>query len=215
MEKHNYIGKTKEEAIQVAKEDLQEIESNLIIKELETTKGGLFKSKKVEIEVIEKREIVKDIKEFLIKLLRAMGYTVKIEVKNKEEIPKYIIFSDNDALLIGKNGKNLKALSTIVNGYLNAELGKSYKFMIDVNEYKEKREKTLERLAKNIAREVAQTKVEAKLDSMNSYERRIIHNILTNNKKVYTESEGEEPNRYIVIKPKEEGKSEKKTDLEN
>ena len=215
MEKHNYIGKTKEEAIQVAKEDLQEVESNLIIKELETTKGGLFKSKKVEIEVIEKREIVKDIKEFLIKLLRAMGYTVKIEVKNKEEIPKYIIFSDNDALLIGKNGKNLKALSTIVNGYLNAELGKSYKFMIDVNEYKEKREKTLERLAKNIAREVAQTKVEAKLDSMNSYERRIIHNILTNNKKVYTESEGEEPNRYIVIKPKEEGKSEKKTDLEN
>ncbi len=215
MEKHNYIGKTKEEAIQVAKEDLQEIESNLIIKELETTKGGLFKSKKVEIEVIEKREIVKDIKEFLIKLLRAMGYTVKIEVKNKEEIPKYIIFSDNDALLIGKNGKNLKALSTIVNGYLNAELGKSYKFMIDVNEYKEKREKILERLAKNIAREVAQTKVEAKLDSMNSYERRIIHNILTNNKKVYTESEGEEPNRYIVIKPKEEGKSEKKTDLEN
>ena len=215
MEKHNYIGKTKEEAIQVAKEDLQEVESNLIIKELETTKGGLFKSKKVEIEVIEKREIVKDIKEFLIKLLRAMGYTVKIEVKNKEEIPKYIIFSDNDALLIGKNGKNLKALSTIVNGYLNAELGKSYKFMIDVNEYKEKREKTLERLAKNIAREVAQTKVEAKLDSMNSYERRIIHNILTNNKKVYTESEGEEPNRYIVIKPKEEVKSEKKTDLEN
>lgn len=215
MEKHNYIGKTKEEAIQVAKEDLQEVESNLIIKELETTKGGLFKSKKVEIEVIEKREIVKDIKEFLIKLLRAMGYTVKIEVKNKEEIPKYIIFSDNDALLIGKNGKNLKALSTIVNGYLNAELGKSYKFMIDVNEYKEKREKTLERLAKNIAREVAQTKVETKLDSMNSYERRIIHNILTNNKKVYTESEGEEPNRYIVIKPKEEVKSEKKTDLEN
>ena len=133
-----------------------------------------------------------------------MGYTANIEVKNKEEIPKYIIFSDNDALLIGKNGKNLKALSTIVSGYLNTELGKNYKFMIDVNEYKEKREKTLERLAKNIAKEVAQTKIEAKLDSMNSYERRIIHNILTNNKKVYTESEGEEPNRYVVIKPKKE-----------
>ena len=44
----------------------------------------------------------------------------------------------------------------------------------------------------------------AKLDPMNSYERRIIHNILTNNKKVYTESEGEEPNRYVVIKPKED-----------
>ena len=127
-----------------------------------------------------------------------------LEVKNKEEVPKYIIFSDNDALLIGKNGKNLKALSMVVSQYLNTELGRNYKFMIDVNEYKEKREKTLERLAKRIAREVAATKVEVKLDSMNSYERRIIHNTLTNNKKVYTESEGEEPNRYVVVKPKEE-----------
>ncbi len=204
MEKHNYIGKTKEEAIQLAKEELQEVEENLFIKEKESTKGGLFKSKKVEIEVIEKREVVKGIKDYLLKILKAMGYNVNIEVKNKDEVPKYIIFSDNDALLIGKNGKNLKALSTIVSQYLNTELGKNYKFVIDVNEYKEKREQSLERLAKKIAREVAQTKVAVKLDSMNSYERRIIHNILTNNKKVYTESEGEEPNRCVVIKPKED-----------
>ena len=204
MEKHNYIGKTKEEAIQLAKEELQEVEENLFIKEIESTKGGLFKSKKVEIEVVEKREVIKDIKEYLIKILKLMGYNANIEVKNKEEIPKYIIFSDNDALLIGKNGKNLKALSMVVSQYLNTELGKNYKFVIDVNEYKEKREQSLERLAKRIAREVAQTKVEVKLDSMNSYERRIIHNALTNNKRVYTESEGEEPNRYVVVKPKEE-----------
>ncbi len=204
MEKHNYIGKTKEEAIQLAKEELQEVEENLFIKELETTKGGLFKSKKVEIQVIEKREVIKEIKDYLVRILKAMGYNVNIEIKNKEEVPKYIIFSDNDALLIGKNGKNLKALSTIVSQYLNKELGRTYKFIIDVNEYKEKREKSLERLAKRIAREVATTKVEVKLDSMNSYERRIIHNILTNNKHVYTESEGEEPNRCVVIKPKED-----------
>ena len=204
MEKRKFSGKTKEEAINNAKEELQEVEENLFIKELETTKGGLFKSKKVEIEVIEKREVVKDIKEYLIKLLKNMGYSVNIEVKNKEEVPKYIIFSDNDALLIGKNGKNLKALSTVVNQYLNTELGRNYKFVIDVNEYKEKREHSLERLAKRVAREVATTKIEVKLDSMNSYERRIIHNVLTNNKKVYTESEGEEPNRCVVIKPKED-----------
>ena len=204
MEKHRYIGKTKEEAINMAKEELQEVEENLFIKEIEVIEGGLFKKGKVEIEVIEKREVVQDIKNFLGKLLKDMGYSVNIEIKNKEEVPKYIIFSDNDALLIGKNGKNLKALSTIVNGYLNTELGRTYKFIIDVNEYKEKREHNLERLAKKIAREVATTGVEAKLDSMNSYERRIIHSILSNNKRVYTESEGEEPNRYVVIKPKEE-----------
>ena len=204
MEKHNYSGKTKEEAIQNAKEDLQEVEENLFIKELGESKGGLFKSKKVEIEVVEKREVVKHIKEYLTQILKDMGFNVNIEVKNKEEVPKYVIFSDNDALLIGKNGKNLKALSLIVSQHLNTELGRTYKFMLDVNEYKEKREKSLERLAKRIAREVRTTKVEAKLDSMNSYERRIIHNTLTHYKGVYTESEGEEPNRYVVVKPKEE-----------
>lgn len=204
MEKHRYVGKNKEEAINLAKEELQEVEENLFIKEIEVIEGGLFKKGKVEIEVIEKREVVKDIKDYLVNLLKNMGYTVNIEIKNKEEVPKYVIFSDNDALLIGKNGKNLKALTTIVNGYLNTELGRTYKFIIDVNEYKEKREHSLERLAKRIAREVATTGVEAKLDSMNSYERRIIHNILGNNKRVYTESEGEEPNRYVVIKPKKE-----------
>ncbi len=206
MEKHKFVGKTKEEAINLAKEELQEVEENLFIRETEVTQGGLFKKGKVEIEVIEKREVVQDIKNFLVKILKDMGYSVNIEIKNKEEVPKYIIFSDNDALLIGKNGKNLKALSTIVNGYLNTELGRTYKFIIDVNEYKEKREHSLERLAKRVAREVATSKVEAKLDSMNSYERRIIHSILSNNKRVYTESEGEEPNRYVVIKPKEEDK---------
>lgn len=204
MEKHKYQAKTKEEAIKLATIELQEIEDNLIIKELETIKGGLFKSSKVEIEVIEKREVVKYIKEYIMKLLKSLGFQANVEIKNKETVPTYTIYSDNDALLIGKNGKNLKALSIIVNQHINKEIGKNYKFIIDINSYKEKREKQLEHLAKKIAREVNQTKIAVKMDSMNSYERRIIHNVLTNNKKVYTESEGEEPNRYVVIKPREE-----------
>ncbi len=204
MEKHKYQAKTKEEAISQATLDLQEVEANLFIKELETIKGGLFKSPKVEIEVVEKREVVKYIKEYLIKLLKDLGFQANVEIKNKETVPTYTIYSDNDALLIGKNGKNLKALSVIVNQHINKELGRTYKFIIDINSYKEKHEKQLEYLAKKIAREVSQTKIEVKMDSMNSYERRIIHNILTNNKRVYTESEGEEPNRYVVVKPKED-----------
>ena len=204
MEKHNFFFKLKEDAIQKAKEELQEVEENLFIREVGESKGGIFKSKKVEIEVIEKRNVIKDIKEYLTNLLKEMGFSVNIEVKKSEEYPKFIIFSDNDALLIGKNGKNLKALSLVVSQYLNKELGKNYKFNIDVNEYKEKREKSLERLARKIAREVKVSKVEVKMDSMNSYERRIIHNTLTNYKGIYTESEGEEPNRCVIIKPKED-----------
>ena len=204
MEKHKYSGKTKEEAIQAAKIDIEETEENLIIKEVSETKGGLFKSKKVEIEVIERREVVKYIKDYLVKLLKDLGFEANIEIKNKDEVPTYTIYSDNDALLIGKNGKNLKALSIVTSQHLNTELGRTFKFIIDINSYKEKHDKQLEALGRRVAREVAKTGIEAKLDSMNSYERRVIHNALTNNKKVYTESEGEEPNRYIVIKPKKE-----------
>ena len=202
MEKHSYIGKNKEEAIKEAEISLQETEENLIINEKEV-KSGLFKTKKVEIEVIEKREVVKFIKSYLLTLLKDIGFNVNIEVKNGE-FPSYTIYSNNDALLIGKNGKNLQALSKVVSQAILKEVGQSFKFVIDVNEYKEKHQRNLERLAKKIAREVKETKVEVKLDSMNSDERRIIHNILTNNKYVYTESVGEEPNRCVVIKPKED-----------
>lgn len=202
MEKHNYTGKTKEEAIKSAEIDLHEVRDNLIVKEKEV-KSGLF-SKKVTIEVIEKREVAHFIKDYISNLVKGfLAIMLIIEMKNGE-VPTYIIYSDNDSLLIGKNGKNLQALSKIVSQAILKEIGESYKFLIDVNDYKKKHEKSLEYQAKKIAREVKETKVEAKLDSLNSYERRIIHNVLANNKYVYTESIGEEPNRHLLIKPKED-----------
>jgi len=204
MEKHSYTGKTFEEAVEAAKLELQEVEENLIINEKEVTKAGLFKSKKVEIEVIEKRELNKYLKTYLTKLLKDMGYTANIEMKLKNDVPNYIIYSDNDSLIIGKNGKNLVALTTVLNQVIKKETGKNYRVLVDVNDYKEKKEQRVERLAKKLAREVAATKTEVIMDSMNSYERRVVHNILSNNKRVYTESIGEEPDRKVVIKPKED-----------
>ena len=203
MNKLVFTNKTRELAIQDAKLKLEEQnEDNLIINEI-SSKKSLF-SKKVEIEVIEKRELIQFIKEYIINTLKEMGFNAQIEIFNKEDVPTYRIYSDNDALLIGKNGKNLKALQHIVQQAIKKEINNSFKFVIDISNYQEKKEKHLVYLAKNIAREVASTKVEVKLDSMNSYERRIIHNALTNNKKVYTESTGEEPNRCVVIKPRED-----------
>ena len=126
------------------------------------------------------------------------------EIKNREESLNFIIYCDQNALLIGKQGKNLQALTILLKQIVLQEVGQPFKFNLDVGEYKLKRQKELERLAKRTAKEVAKTKIEAKLDSMNSYERRIVHNILNDWKNVYTESEGEEPDRYVVIKPKEE-----------
>ena len=201
LNKHEYTGKTYEEALNKAKLDLQELEENLIINTKEEKKTLL--SKKVEIEVIEKREIKEYIKKTIKSLLKDMGFDVDIEVTMNNDTPTYRLYSTNDALLIGKDGKNLKALTTVVNAIVTKNISSNYRFLIDVSDYKEKNDRRIERLAKNIAREVKATKVEVKMDSMNSYQRRLVHNILNNNKYVYTESVGEEPNRSVVIKPRD------------
>lgn len=201
INKHSYTGKTYEEAVNKAKIDLQELEENLIINTKEEKKTLL--SKKIEIEVIEKREVKEYLKKVIKSLLKDMGFDVEIEITVNNDTPTYRLYSTNDALLIGKDGKNLKALTTVVNAILTKEINTNYRFLIDVSDYKEKNDRRIERLAKKLAREVKMTKVEVKMDSMNSYQRRLVHNILNNNKYVYTESVGEEPNRYVVIKPRD------------
>ena len=201
VNKHEFTGKTYEEAVNKAKIELQELEENLIITTKEEKKTLL--SKKVEIEVIEKREVKEYLKKIIKSLLKDMGFEIDLEITVNNDTPTYRLYSTNDALLIGKDGKNLKALTTVVNAILTKEINTNYRFLIDVSNYKEKNDKRIERLAKKLAREVKETKVEVKMDSMNSYQRRLVHNILNNNKYVYTESVGEEPNRCVVIKPRD------------
>ena len=199
MEKYTYVGKTEEEALDEALKALDVTKEDIMYKSNEQ-KGGLFKSKKVEIEVIKKSDIHDFIKETILKLTKDMGFDVNAEVKVRDDILNITLFSDKNNLLIGRDGKNMSALSTVVRQIVFNELGYYYKFNLDVGEYKLKQQKNLERMAHRLAREVAKTKVEVKLDPMNSYERRIIHNTLNDDRYVYTESFGEEPNRYVVIK---------------
>lgn len=200
MKKYTYQAKTFEEAKSQALVDLMEQESNLYINEIESS-TKLFNKKSV-IEVIKKEDVQEHIKELIKDITNLMGLSINMEVKKREECLNIIIYADNNAVLIGKNARTLDALTTIIKQSVYKEIGENYKFILDVSDYKQKREWNLEKMAKQIAREVAKTKVDAKLDPMNSYERRIIHETLSHNKKVYTESEGVEPNRYVVIKLK-------------
>lgn len=202
MKKYTYQAKNFNEAKNLAMAELMEQEDNLYIKEIESS-NKLFNKKSV-IEVIKKDDVVDGIKELIKGIVTDMGLTVNMEVKKREDSLNITLYTDNNAVLIGSSAKTLAALTTIIKQSLYKDLGENYKFVLDIGEYKQKREWNLEKMAKNIAREVAKTKVEAKLDPMNSYERRIIHNTLGQNKKVYTESVGVEPNRCVVIKPKEE-----------
>ena len=202
MKKYQYEGKTKEEAINKALEELKVAEKNLIVNVLEE-KNTLLK-KNVKIEVINYNDLIDFIKDTVTEITKMMGMSVNLEVRRRDDNITIKIFSDHNAVLIGKNGRAIEALQTIVRQIVHNETKEYIGVILDVENYKEKRVKNLEYLAKKVAKEVKETKVETKLDSMNSYERRIIHSILSDNKYVYTESVGEEPNRCVVVKPKED-----------
>ncbi len=165
-------------------------------------KNGLFnKNSSYEVKAYLKTELLDYIKEYLEELLTNMGLTVNFESKMREGVMYVKIYSDNNPVLIGKSGNTLKALEVIVKQKINTEFNIRPYLNLDVENYKEKQQKRLERMAKELAKEVSKTKVEVHLDNMNAYDRRIIHNVLTDFKGVKTESEGEEPNRHVVIKP--------------
>ena len=200
MEKLTKEGKTIEEAIKKLME-----ENNLSKEEFLYTstvkKGKLFQGTVYEVTAFLKSDINNELKEFIRKLVENMGLEVTIEVTNKDDRLTIRLFSNKDKILIGREGATLKALETLAKQYIQNTTGIYYKFNLDVSNYKEKNIKRLEWLAKKTAKEVVETKMPVSLDNMTSYERRIIHNILTDFKGVKTESEGEEPNRHVVIKP--------------
>ena len=116
MEKYEFIASTKIEAINQAKKKLVETENNLLIKTLKE------EEKEVIIQVIEKREILNFISNYLKELLKNIGYnSIQIEITNKDTTPVFTIYSENDSLLIGKSGKNLKALQTLIINVLRKE----------------------------------------------------------------------------------------------
>lgn len=202
MNKYYYEGKTKEGAIELALEELKITEEDLIINDTEE-KSGLLK-KTVKIEVLNMNEIIAFIKETITEITKNMGVEANLEVRRRENNVSVTIFSDNNSILIGKNGKNVAALQLLIRQMVNSKLKNSLGIILDVGNYKEKRVKNIEYLAKKLAREAYKTKTEVTMDSMNSYERRIVHEVLSTDKYVYTESIGEEPNRKVVIKLKEE-----------
>lgn len=202
MNKQSFTGKTKEEAIKLATEGLNANENEIIIIE-KNTKKGLF-NKKYEIEAITKYDLNNEIKNFLLNTVKNMGMNAQIEVKTREDSPIFNLITNESSILIGKNGRTIEALQILALHMIEKDTNCYYRFTVDVNDYRQKRRNRLEKLAKYTAKDVAKTKQEVKLEPMNAFDRRIIHNALTGSKDVYTESIGEEPNRCVVIKSKEE-----------
>jgi len=201
MKSYIYEASNKEEAINKAINELNTVRENLIIEILEESKGII--KKKIKIKVIKADEIIDFIKDTLNEITKLMNIDINLEIRRRDDSISIKIFSSNNPVLIGKNGKTISSLQTLLKQMIYNQLEEKVSILLDVENYKEKKLKKIEYLAKNTAKEVQNTKIEVKLDSMNSYERRIVHETLSKNKYVYTESIGEEPNRCVVIKPKE------------
>ena len=115
-----------------------------------------------------------------------------------------ILISDNNSILIGKDGKTLKSLQILIRQSLLIQTNINIKINLDVANYKAKKIKNMKYEVKKIAKDVLKSHIDAKLDPMNSYERRIVHNMISEYENLQTESIGEEPNRYVLIKYKED-----------
>ena len=143
-------------------------------------------------------------KRYIESILQAMNIEYQLEVRslNNEHEIYYNVHTNENPLLIGIKGKTLEALQTLVRNLLQIYTKEQIVVNVDIGDYREHRKHQLEILATKVAKDVVKTKVPVKLKPMSSYERRIIHNKLSEWRDVYTESEGEGTERAIVIKPK-------------
>ena len=200
---YNYEGKTKEELLEKCLNELGVEETDLYIKE-SSQEGGLFKSKKYQITCYKKEDVISYIKEYVDEIAKNMDIDIKSEIKEVNDSINVILVSDKNPVLIGKEGRTLKSLETLIRQSVLAQTDINIKVNLDVANYKAKKVKNMQYQVKQIAREVLKSHVDAKLDPMNSYERRVIHTLISEYYNLCTESVGEEPNRCIVIKYKED-----------
>ena len=142
-------------------------------------------------------------KRYLESIFKELDIEVKMEMRVKEDGGniKYDIFSDENAILIGVEGRTLRSFQMLLRNYLNTFTTTNIIVNVDIGNYNQNRKKQLEILATKTAKEVARTNIEAKLQPMSSFERRIIHTKLAEWRDVYTESIGEGEERQIIIKP--------------
>ena len=156
-------------------------------------------------EIVYSEELAKenDAAIFLKELLRNMKIEATVEAAETEDGLRLNIVSETDGLLIGRRGETLDAIQYIVSLYMNKDRKENgyRRVSVDTEGYRRRREETLRRLARKNAAQVARTGRSVAMEPMNPYERRVLHSALQSFKGVTTHSEGEEPNRRVIITP--------------
>lgn len=193
------IEEAEKKAVELLRLPLEKITLN-VIKE---KKGILGIGSSTTYEALPNINLALEGKRYLESIFKELQVDVKMEMRVKEDGRdiEFDIYSEENALIIGSEGRTLRALQLLLKNYLNTFTTTNITVKLDIGNYNKNRTKQLEILATKTAKEVAFTKIEAKLEPMSSYERRVIHTKLADWRDVYTESVGEGENRHIVIKP--------------
>ena len=143
---------------------------------------------------------------FLLDVTRLMGVEVTVNARRDEEGNVRVdMFGDTLGILIGRRGETLDALQYLTSLYVNRGQEGYTRVTLDTENYRAKREEALRRLANRMANRAVKTGRKVVMEPMNPYERRILHSALQQNDAVTTHSEGEEPNRHVVITLKQQG----------
>ena len=197
QKKIEIIAKTQEEAIEEAVKRLHLSSEKIFINVLGELPEGLNCEALVDV------NLTLEGKKYLENILKSFNIGYQIEARSVGDSQIYFnIDSNENPLLIGVKGKTLDALQTLVRALISSYTKDKIIATLDIGAYKTNRVHQLEILATKTAKEVAKSKISVKLKPMNSYERRIIHEKLSEWRDVFTESEGQGENRAIVIKPK-------------
>ncbi|XMB86219.1 RNA-binding cell elongation regulator Jag/EloR [Mycoplasmatota bacterium WC44] len=201
MKKIEVEVKSLEQAMELAKQEFR-VSSDKIKLEIISEKKSLLRGKTLKVEATIDGDIIDIIYNYLTTILNDMEIEYSIDIRNEDNSTTFSIQTNNNPLLIGKEGKTLNSIQFLCKQIMYIYSDEKINISVDIGGYKDNRILHLEMLATKTAKEVARTKIDAVLDPMNSYERRIVHAKLSEWRDVVTESVGDEPNRCLVIKPR-------------
>lgn len=197
-------GQTVKDAVQSALVQLNTSEDQVDIEVIEEGKKGmlgLFGSKRAIVKVTVKENPIEQAALYLKEIAQAFSADVVVTTTLENQSVTFELSGEKIAMIIGKRGQTLNALQHIVQVMLNRQSATRYRVVVDAEEYRSRRKATLEQLATRLADKAIKTKKSVTLEPMPSYERKVIHSALQQLPGVETFSDGQEPNRYVVIKP--------------
>ena len=192
-----YQGKTPEDALKVASEELG-IPVDELLYTVEDKKIGFF-SKKFVVDVYELSDIVKYAEDYVLNVIDAFGIESTVNTVLDDDIIRITIDSTHNPILIGNGGRTLQALNELTKVAVSNHFHRRYRILLDINGYKDKKYDKLAKMARRIAHEVQKSKTTYTFDPMPADERRAIHNACSGMRNIRTESVGEGTHRQLQI----------------